>query len=115
MANKQIDLGISPAVSADVPISADVPVKAPAKVSYPTLYLGDVPELGDLPEGVFTFTATGRVVSYTETNREGKKKCSCEIEVHSIEPKSKVKSKGLAEALDDIEEGKGAEDDDEDN
>ena len=73
------------------------------KISYQTLYVSGVDSLKDLPSGEFNFTGKGKVVSKTERTSDGKTDCSCEIEVHSIEPKSsktsKSSSEGLAEAL----------------
>lgn len=59
--------------------------KEKAKVYYPTIHLSDVEGLEDLPEGEFEFEGKGRVVSKTVSERDGKRYCSCEIEVQSIE------------------------------
>lgn len=75
---------------------------APREVYYPSINLHDVEGLEELPEGEFTFTGKGKVVSYTESMRDGKESCSCEIEIHSIKPSTKKvkKEKDAGERLD---------------
>ncbi len=96
-----IDLGSKP---------SEMKTEMPSKDStyYPSLRIDNVEGLDDLPEGEFTFTGKGKLVSYTESMRNGKSTCSCEIEVHSIKPSTKkakpVKDGGerLDESLDKI-------------
>lgn len=93
-----------------------------SKKSYPTLYVSGIEE-NELPEGEFSFTGKGKVVSSTESTRNGKKVCSFELEVMEIEPDQKAKKKakaekkdgsdGLAGALDEIEKKKSAPESDE--
>lgn len=74
------------------------------KTSYPTLYVSGIKKEGDLPDGEFTFTGKGKLVSKTETNRNGKETYSFEIEVHDLTPTSKAvksKEKDSGEALDE--------------
>ncbi len=81
------------------------------KVSYPTLYISGVDDLSGI-EGEFTFTAKGKVVSCTESTRDGKTNYSCELEVHSITPQGKAKKdsgESLDEAMDTIAADKEAE------
>lgn len=80
------------------------PSKNKDEVYYPTLYVSGINKEGDLPDGEFTFTGKAKLVSKTETNRNGKETYSFEIEVMDITPTSKgLKSKGKdsGEALDD--------------
>lgn len=75
-----------------------------SEVYYPTLYVSGINKEGDLPDGEFTFTGKAKLVSKTETNRNGKETYSFEIEVMELTPTSKgLKSKGkdAGEALDD--------------
>lgn len=98
MPNDGIDLGSKPGKE----MSAAKP--SPAKeVYYPSIHVRDAEGLEDLPDGEFTFTGKGKVVSYTETERDGKETCSCEIEIHSIKPSTKKlrKAKEADERLDD--------------
>ncbi len=76
---------------------------APREVYYPSIHLSNVDGLEDLPDGEFTFTGKGKVVSYTESTRDGKETCSCEIEIHGIKPSTKKvkKVKDAGERLDD--------------
>lgn len=76
---------------------------APREVFYPTLHLSNVEGLEDLPEGEFTFTGKGKVVSYTERVTDGKKSCSCQLEVHGISPSVK-KAKKVKEADERLED-----------
>lgn len=79
-----------------------VVTESESKTYYPTLRINDVPGLDDLPEGEFTFTAKGKLASYSENLKDGT--CSCEIEIHSITPvaqKSAKKSKPADERLDE--------------
>lgn len=92
-----VDLGKSPS---DTKTESD----STKKVYYPTLFLQDVPELDDLPDGEFKMQVVGKVVSHTEKeDSDGNKTCSCEIEIHSIEPKElgkAAKSVDLGDSLD---------------
>lgn len=78
------------------------PVKKTPKVSYPTLYVSGIDSIDNLPDGEFKFSAVGKVVSKSESTRDGKTSCSCEIEVQSITPDQSDKSsaQGLADSLD---------------
>lgn len=76
---------------------------APREVYYPSINVHDVEGLDDLPEGEFTFTGKGKVVSYTESTRDGKESCSCELEIHSIKP-SNNKEKKVKEADERLED-----------
>lgn len=85
------------------PLDTKVAEKPLDKVYYPSLFLSDVPELDELPDGVFKFEATGKVTSHTEkVDPDGTKHCSCEIEIHSIEPTGMDKSTDLGKTLDKI-------------
>ncbi len=94
-----IDLGSKP---------SEMKSEMPAKDStyYPTLRINNAEGLDNLPDGEFTFTAKGKLVSYSEDIKNGT--CSCEIEIHSISPSTKkakkVKDGGerLDESLDKI-------------
>lgn len=79
---------------------------------YPRLYLSDMPSLDELPDGKFKFSGVGKVVRHTETDENGEKHCSCEIEVYSIEPEGED-STDLGKALDKISEKKMEADDEE--
>jgi hypothetical protein len=92
------------------------PCCAPSKssgkksVSYPTLYISGCEGL-DISTGEITFTAKGKVVmvSDRETNKDGKTKqeCSVEIEIHSIKPvNGDGASGGLEEAIEKIASSK---------
>ncbi len=83
MPNDGIDLGSKPGKEMS---EAKVAQK---EVYYPTLHLSNVDGLDELPEGEFTFTGKGKVISYTESTRDGKDTCSCELEIHSIKPTNK--------------------------
>lgn len=98
MPNEGIDLGNKPGKE----MSKEAAM-APREVYYPTLHLSNVDGLDELPEGEFTFTAKGKVTSYTERVTDGKKSCSCELEVHNIKPSTKKmkKEKDADERLDD--------------
>lgn len=79
-------------------------VETKSEVYYPTLFVSGINKEGDLPDGEFTFTGKAKLVSKTETKRNGKETYSFEIEVMELTPtskglKSKVKDAG--EALDD--------------
>ncbi len=104
MANQDsgtIDLGSKP---------SEDKMAMPSKDSayYPSLHINNVDGLDNLPDGEFTFTGKGKLISYTESMRNGKNTCSCEIEVHSIKPldegskKSKDGGDRLDESLDEI-------------
>jgi hypothetical protein len=94
--------------------------KGDKKKYYPTLYITGV-EGVDLEPGEIEFRAKGRVVSISkrETEEDGEK-CSCEIEVHSIDyPGAKpeddsgdTSEKSLDKSLSDIESKKSPSDDD---
>lgn len=98
MPNNGIDLGSKPAKE-----MAEVKMAPDKKVYYPSIRVNDAEGLDELPEGEFTFTGTGKVVSYTESVRDGKETCSCEIEIHNIKPSTKKtkKSKDAGERLDE--------------
>jgi hypothetical protein len=85
-----------------------MPEKKSSKVHYPTLYVSGVEGADELPEGEFTFTGKARVVSKTETTRDGKENCSCEIEIMEMGgfAASGKKTKSLEEDLDEMEEEK---------
>jgi hypothetical protein len=75
-------------------------------VHYPTLYVSGIDdvEIDALPEGEFTFTAKAKLLSSTESFRDGKRTYSCEIEIQSIKPEGgsrKKKSKSTEESLDE--------------
>jgi len=91
-----INLGKSPSETEVMP-----PGKKDGEKYFPTLRISDVEGLADLPEGEFTFTAKGKMISYSEDLKRGT--CSVELEVHSIEPSSKnvKKSKEADERLDE--------------
>jgi hypothetical protein len=91
-----IDLGKKPEPCCDSPKTDS---KAP-KVYYPSLYVSGIDALDGLPDGEFTFTGKGKVVSKTESTRDGKKTCSCDIEIHAIKPDGKAKEPTAAEGLD---------------
>lgn len=81
----------------------DMPKEVSNKVYFPSLFLSDVPELDNLPDGLFKFEGTGQVTSHTEkVDPDGTKHCSCEIEIHSIEPMGDSKSTDLGKALDKV-------------
>ena len=84
MPNDGIDLGRKPAKE----MSDAKPMPA-REVYYPSITVHDAEGLGELPEGEFTFTGKGKVISYTESTRDGKDTCSCEIEIQSIKPSTK--------------------------
>lgn len=101
MASKSVDLG--KAIEADE-----------SNVHYPCLYLNDVPELDDLPDDLFKFEGVGKLISHTEKiDPDGTRHCSCEIEVHSIEPMGDNKPTDLGKALDKIASDKMDDDDEE--
>lgn len=59
--------------------------------SYPCVYLSDIEDIADIPaEGMAQVHY--KVVSKTMTERGGKKRFNCELEIRSIEPTGKVKS-----------------------
>jgi len=90
--------------------------EAEFKMPMPILHLEDVPELDDLPDGMFTFEGTGMLKRHTESvDDDGEKHCSCDIEVHSIEPTGKVKSSDLGKALDKIAKKKVVDDQEEES
>jgi len=66
--------------------------KAEPKVDYPTLYVSGVDKL-ELPDGEFDFSGRGKVVSKTESTRDGKTTCSYEIQVMGIEPEGAAEGK----------------------
>lgn len=78
--NKNMDKMVDLGKSYDGPKA--IPVKE-SKKSYPTLYVSDVGEL-DLPSGEFMICGKAKVVSRTETERDGKETCSYEIEIRSF-------------------------------
>ncbi len=76
--------------------------KTTKKKYYPTLYISGVEGL-DLEVGDITFTASGKVTSCTETQREGGKTTySCEIEVHGLDVEDNAESDGLDKAISKI-------------
>lgn len=79
------------------------PAGLEGKISYPTVYVSDIDGLDTLPDGEFTFKGTGKVVSITESTRNGKYHCSCEIEIQDITPDSTKQKPGKSteESLDD--------------
>ena len=85
-----------------------MPVKE-SKKSYPTLYVSDVGEL-DLPSGEFMICGKAKVVSRTETERDGKETCSYEIEIRSF-GSCEDEGGGLDGAMKKIAKKKVAEDD----
>lgn len=99
--SKAINLGVTP----PKPSKADV--AQPAKKTgpyYPSVYINDIPDLHKLPDGEFTFTGTGKLISRKVEDRNGKKTCSCELEIHSIEPDESTEAGDtLDDALDKIE------------
>ncbi len=97
MASKTIDLGSKPMKDGG-PMAMDA--KPSAKVYYPSVYISGVSGT-NFPLGKISFMAEGEVVSC--------KKDGCEIEIHSITPKSVAKKDagdGLDEALGKIEADK---------
>ncbi len=98
MPNDGIDLGSKPAKE-----MSEAKISPAKEVYYPSINVRDAEGLDDLPEGEFTFTGKGKVVSYTESMRDGKESCSCEIEIHSIKPSTKKtkKTKDGGERLDE--------------
>lgn len=97
MADKVIDLGRKPTPMDEPKVAAE---SSEQKVYYPSFYLSDRSDI-ELPEGEFTFTGKAKVVSKTETTRGGKKKCSYDIELHSIQPQASKKAKSSAEGLEE--------------
>jgi hypothetical protein len=100
MASKsmKIDLGKKPM---DTPIPAG-PDKKSSKVFYPSLHIGDIEGLDKLPSGEFNFTGRGKVVHKSVTERNGKKSCSCEIEVMHLSPEGSDEEDGLDKELEKI-------------
>jgi hypothetical protein len=88
--------------------------KAEFKAPLPQLHLEDVPELHELPDGMFTFVGTGMLKRHTESvDDDGEKHCSCDIEIHSIEPKGDEKAAtDLGKSLDKISKKKQEPDED---
>lgn len=101
-----IDLGSKPS-EAKVSMSAEKD-----QTYYPSINIRDAEGLEDLPEGEFTFTGKGKLISFTESMRDGKKTCTCEIEIHGIKPSMKkekrVKDAGerVSDAFDKIQKKK---------
>lgn len=90
-----IDLGVKPS-------KGQMPIEAPSPTThYPTLWIRGVDGL-DLSVGPITFTASGKVLSYTERETEKGETCDYEIEIHSMSPKSGP-AKDLKEELDGIQ------------
>ena len=89
-----MDLGVK-----HEPVKAMIAKEDTKKKSYPTLYVNGIEE-NELPEGEFSFTGKGKVVSSTESTRNGKKVCSFELEVMEIEPDQKAKKKAKSEKKD---------------
>ena len=77
-----LDLGKSPNLTKEVAAPSK---KGKKEVYYPSIHLSDIEGLESLPEGEFEFEGVGRVISKTISERGGKKTCSCEIEIKSIE------------------------------
>lgn len=68
-----------------IPVGEPEDPKEP-KIYYPSLYLSDCPpELMGLEDGEALITF--RVVSQTESKREGNQSCGLELEITSITPK----------------------------
>lgn len=77
---KSIDLGRKPD---DLSCPCPVAKSEGPRVYYPSLYLEGTGELKDLPESG-TLTIRFKRVSKSETEREGKKRCTVELEVREI-------------------------------
>lgn len=104
MKNK-IDLGtMRPDYSAEilVPEGASSESDRPQKKFYPSLYISDLSEKLELPDSG-TATVTFKVVERRETERDGKKTCSYDLEIQDMTPTSESGSKKSSD--DEIEEG----------
>lgn len=76
------------------------------KKYYPSIYISGVPGL-EVEVGDITFLAKGKVVSCTETKRNGEDASySCEIELHGIDVKEYDASDDIDEAMDKISKKK---------
>jgi hypothetical protein len=104
---KTIDLGTmrpdySIMTDAPAPEGASAESETPKKKVYPSLYISDLDTKLDLPdsgEAIVKF----KVVERRETERDGKKTCSYDIEIHELTPTAKKSSQKSSD--DDIEEG----------
>ena len=92
------------------------PAPEPSKsMYYPSVYMNlDDSRLSDLPDsGTITFQFNKR--SYTESTRDGKKSCSCELEFQAVtdfDGVSKKKIPDAEEALETLRSALGEKDDD---
>lgn len=85
---KTINLGYEAPDYGELATAAPEPEEKKTKTHYPSFYIHDAPKelmgLTDEGEALITF----KVVNKTMSDREGKKSCSCELEVQSITPKN---------------------------
>ena len=110
-----IDLGKTPEPVKTPEAPSKQAKSAKPKAYYPTIYLSGVSGLESLPEGEFEFEGIGRVVSKTVNTKDGKKTCSCEIEIKSIEcEECEVEDETIEDAFDKVAAKKSAKPDKED-
>jgi len=99
---KTYSLGMQrPDYSTAVPSEPATDKKTPMKEVFPSFYLSDLKNPIDLPdEG--TAEIKYKVVSRTESTRDGETKCSYDIEIQELTPTSKT---ATASDDDEIESG----------
>lgn len=105
MKNK-IDLGVMrPDYGSVEPVAASSDKDLPKKKVYPSIYISDLEDEPDIPdsgEAVIRY----KVIEKCETERDGKKTCSYDIEIHEMSPTSKSSSSSKdSDSDDEIERG----------